>query len=345
MATSLRKTGTRQKQKLPAPTSVNGKDTSRPVVSVILPTFNRLKYLRPAVESVFAQTFSDWELIIADDGSDEETRAFLATLHQPPRIKVISLSHTGNPSAVRNAAIHESAGEYIAFLDSDDLWLTTKLERQVAGLRRGSGRRWSYTGCLLIDAAGGPRPYSAGRQWIPYQGPILERLLANEPEIWTPAVLVERRLLLEVGAFDERLPVFEDYDLWLRLACYSDVDVIDEPLIRVRLHDQHYSGDGLVMLASRHGSLGKLRTLVADSRLRRAVEHRYAQSTLELANARVHGDRLRTAMLLAKGCAHAWRFPDWWMGLPRVLLKLMMPRVVLGALRAARAVARRRVHS
>ncbi len=315
---------------------------SAPVVSVILPTFNRLRYLRAAVESVFAQTLSDWELIIADDGSDAETRAFLASLQQPPRVRVIWLSHTGNPSAVRNAAIRESTGEYIAFLDSDDLWLTTKLERQVAGLRGGSGRRWSYTGCLLIDSAGEPRPYS---RWIPYQGPILERLLANEAEIWTPAVMVERRWLLEVGAFDETLPVFEDYDLWLRLACYGEVDVIDEPLIRVRLHDQHYSGDGLVMLASRHRSLGNLRALATDARRRHMIEHRYAQCTLELANAQVHGHRLSTARLLAKGCAHAWRFPDWWMGLPRVLLKLMMPRLILSAVRAVRTVAPRRAHS
>jgi glycosyltransferase involved in cell wall biosynthesis len=315
-----------------------------PVVSVILPTFNRLKYLRAAVESIFAQTFPDWELIIADDGSDAETQALLATLHQPPRVRVICLSHTGSPSVVRNAAIRESTGKYIAFLDSDDLWLTTKLERQVAGLERGSGCRWSYTGCSLIDAAGEPRPYSAGRQWMVHRGPIFERLLANEPEIWTPAVMVERELLLEVGAFDESLPVFEDYDLWLRLAYHADVDVVDEPLIRVRLHDQHHSGDGLVMLTSRHRSLGKLRTLVAGTRLRRVVERSYAQCTLELANARASEQRRGTALLLAKTCMHAWRFPSWWAGLPRALLKLLMPRGVLGSLRTGRAVAPRRAH-
>src|ERR1700732_1465702 len=103
-----------------------------PVVSIILPTFNRLKYLRPAIDSVFAQTLADWELLIADDGSDEETRAYLEHLGGLPRVKLIWLAHSGNPSAVRNAALREARGDYIAFLDSDDVWLPSKLERQVA---------------------------------------------------------------------------------------------------------------------------------------------------------------------------------------------------------------------
>src|SRR2546423_477819 len=98
----------------------------RPVVSIILPTFNRLKFLRPAVDSVFAQTFTDWELIIADDGSDAETSTYLATVDNPPRTRVLWRSHTGIPAAVRNAALREAAGTYVAFLDSDDLWVPQK---------------------------------------------------------------------------------------------------------------------------------------------------------------------------------------------------------------------------
>src|SRR5690242_3143691 len=97
-----------------------------PSVTVILPTYNRCGYAREAVASVLAQDFDDWELIIADDGSDRETRAFLDGLSDP-RIVVILLPHSGRPSRVRNAAIARARGRYLAFLDSDDCWERTKL--------------------------------------------------------------------------------------------------------------------------------------------------------------------------------------------------------------------------
>lgn len=88
-----------------------------PVISIVLPTFNRLQYLPSAVESVFAQTWPDWELIIVDDGSDAATRDYLRTLHDPPQVNVMWLPHTGNPGAVRNAGLREARGEFIAFLN------------------------------------------------------------------------------------------------------------------------------------------------------------------------------------------------------------------------------------
>jgi len=116
-----------------------------PTVSIVLPTFNRLPYLRAAVDSVFAQSFQDWELIIADDGSDAETSAYLQTVAGMPRVKLLCLPHTGNPPAVRNAALREAHAEYVAFLDSDDIWLPRKLESQLASLRCRPTRKWSYT--------------------------------------------------------------------------------------------------------------------------------------------------------------------------------------------------------
>ena len=236
-----------------------------PSVSVILPTFNRLKYLRFAVGSVFAQTLADWELIIADDGSDGETRAYLSALQSEPRVRVIWLPHCGNPAAVRNCALRQARGEYLAFLDSDDEWLPTKLERQIGALRVCTGRRWSYTGAITIDASG--EPYAPAATPRPHRGAILELLLMHEVSIWTPAVVADRRLVAEVGGFDEQLLLFEDCDLWLRLACRSEIDLIDEPLTRVRRsHDQHYgeAGHGDGMLASRHRALEKVRCLVTD---------------------------------------------------------------------------------
>src|SRR5579872_455926 len=95
-------------------------------VSVIVPTFNRLRFLKPAIESVYAQTYADWDMTIADDGSDDETRVYLSSL-RGLRTRVLQLDHTGNPSYVRNVAIGAATGHYLAFLDSDDVWAPTKL--------------------------------------------------------------------------------------------------------------------------------------------------------------------------------------------------------------------------
>jgi teichuronic acid biosynthesis glycosyltransferase TuaG len=115
-----------------------------PAVSIILPTFNRTNYLRAAIDSVFAQTFADWEMIIVDDGSDDETKQFLRGTTDP-RVRTIWLPHSGNPSLVRNTGIRSAGGRYLAFLDSDDIWIATKLEMQIAAMRERPDRRWSCT--------------------------------------------------------------------------------------------------------------------------------------------------------------------------------------------------------
>jgi hypothetical protein len=308
-----------------------------PSVSVILPTFNRLKYLRCAIESVFAQTLADWELVIADDGSEEEVRAYLRRLRSEPRVSVIWLPHSGNPAAVRNCAMRRARGDYFAFLDSDDEWLPAKLERQVAALRASAGRRWSYTGSVIIDANGEPcAPAVVPR---PHRGAILELLLQHQVSIWTPTVVVERRLVMEVGGFDERLLLFEDCDLWVRLGCRSEIDLVDEPLARVRRsHDQHHgeADHGDAMRAGRHRTLEKVRRLKTSPRVHSLVERLFAHSTLEQASLRADADRPAAAMILLRGCAASWRCMQWWTGLARLLLKLAAPRGLLGVYRRSR---------
>ena len=201
-----------------------------------------------------------------------------------------------------------------------------KLELQVSALRSCADRRWSYTGYICIDETGGIRTYPGSRPWTAHRGAILERLLMHEVEVWTPAVVVERVLLAQVGGFDEKLPVFEDYDLWLRLACHSEIDLVDQPLIGVRSHDQHYCGGGIRMLKSRHRSLDKLYRLVTDSRLRRVVDRLRAQCTLDLSRLQVTTHRLAAARTLLNGCTHSWRLMDWWAGVFWVSLKLATPR-------------------
>src|SRR4051794_15650593 len=121
-----------------------------PAISVILPTFNRTALLRQSIESVFAQSCNDWELVVADDGSDEETHSFLRTL-PASKVCILRLEHSGNPSRVRNAALAAARGEFVAFLDSDDLWMPSKLEKQLAAT---ASNGWSYCQYEHINASG-----------------------------------------------------------------------------------------------------------------------------------------------------------------------------------------------
>jgi len=261
-------------------------NTGSPAVSIILPTFNRLHYLRPAVDSVLAQTFADWELVIADDGSALETTSYLESVSNQPRVRLMRLLHTGNPSMVRNAALREARGEYVAFMDSDDVWLPRKLEIQLDALRA-SQRRWSYTALTRVNAAGEIMAReSPGRRRTP-GGSILKQLLALEVAVATPAVMAERSLVSEVGGFDEQQLYFEEYDLWLRLSSRAEVCAVAEPLVLVRNHEQHYSADRVGVYQARFRLLDK-------------VERSGAGADLV---AVVNLERAKTAALLAESLA------------------------------------------
>jgi GT2 family glycosyltransferase len=304
---------------------------------VVLPTFNRLDYLSAAIASVFDQTLSDWELLIADDGSEEPTRDYLRSLENLERVRVLWGSHRGVPGIVRNSALAHAQGDYVAFIDSDDLWMPQKLACQVEALREAPRCRWCYTDYAIIDSQGVVRPETERRLPTP-EGWIFEPLLANAVDIWTPAVMVERQLLMMLGGFDPRLVSFEDYDLWLRLAAHSEILLLREPLIAVRRHAQHFDGAarGASMAASRYRSLLSLRQLVSDTRLRAKIDCALVGSTLELANTLAAVDRSGAARCMFALRSGAWRYGAWWMGLPGVLLKMLLPRAVLAGYRRCR---------
>ena len=301
----------------------------QPLVSIILPTFGRLKYLRPAVDSVFAQTRQDWELIIADDGSDEETRAYLRTLADDCRVKVVGLAHTGTPAIVRNAALREARGEYIAFLDSDDLWAARKLERQVDILRARVNCRWSYTAFLRVDASGDPLPEEAHRRWVPHEGDIFEQVVTGCASVRTPSVLATRQLSAQAGGFDEAMRSAEDYDLWLRLALYSEVAVVDEPLVYVRYHDENHSREWQSAFAGRDRFLSGHQQLVDSARASLLREER-VKNALQLAAIHAQlGARGPMLRALWDSLPYSWTYPRWWLGGVRTVLRSHVPRRLL----------------
>lgn len=208
-------------------------------VSVIIPTYDRADRVTQAVSSVLAQTYTDFELIVVDDGSRDETPGALATFAD--RIHMIRHEKNLGVSAARNTGIRASSGAFIAFLDSDDRWLTEKLEVQERFFREHPDAQACQTQEIWMRR--GRRVNPARRHLKPTGDvfePSLERCLVSPS-----AVMLRRGILDEVGLFDESLPVCEDYDLWLRIACCHPIHLIDrELLVREGGHADQLSAQG-----------------------------------------------------------------------------------------------------
>lgn len=198
-----------------------------PLVSVIIPVFNRTIQPVRAVQSVLEQTFSDWELLLVDDGSDMETKRVLLELQRPPRIRVLFSRSNRGVSAARNRGILSARGRLIALLDSDDTWHPQKLQQQLEQLERTPGSVICHT----------------DEEWIRNSVPLHQKKIHAKPEgrIFLPSlplcavspssILLPRRLLLENGLFDEALPACEDYDMWLRLSSRFEFTLVRRPLV------------------------------------------------------------------------------------------------------------------
>jgi hypothetical protein len=311
----------------------------RPGVSVILPTFNRLQYLPAAVDSVFAQTYQDWELIVADDGSANETRAYLSSLAGRPKVKVLWLPHRGNPGAVRNIALREAQGEYIAFLDSDDLWMPSKLELQIPALRACANSQWSYTAFILINHTGAQIYTEVSARRVYYEGRVFEHLLTSKVGIAMPTVVVSRQLLEQVGGFDERQEQQEDYRLWLQLALLCEISVIRQPLACVRRHHEHFSSRGISSLEAKDRMLEKIQTLVTSSHQRTALRTARARNAASLTAANAAAARSDAAWrTLADSWRFSWRSAVWWLGIAKALAHIYLPARVKTIVRKCRRV-------
>ncbi len=206
-----------------------------PVVSVIIPTYNRASFLDEAIESVLGQDFQDFELIVVDDSSTDSTSHLLSRYGS--RLTRLSQSHRG-VSAARNLGIRSARGKYIAFLDSDDYWLPQKLSRQISFFQETpevwicqTDEHWIRKG----------RRVNPKRIHKKYSGWIFEKCLPL-CLVSPSAVAMRKDLFREVGFFDESLPVCEDYDLWLRVSQRYPVFLLPEKLVVKRGgHDDQLS--------------------------------------------------------------------------------------------------------
>ena len=207
----------------------------KPQVSVIIPTYNRGWIINEAIDSVLAQDYTQFELIVVDDGSTDHTSDVLDSYRND--IKVLSQKNMG-VSAARNRGIAEASGKFIAFLDSDDLWLSQKLSVQIEFFNQTPDALICQTEEIWIR--NGLRVNPKKRHQKPSGmifKPSLELCLVSPS-----AVMIQRSLFDRVGKFDETLPACEDYDLWLRISCRFPIHLIDIPLIIKRGgHDDQLS--------------------------------------------------------------------------------------------------------
>lgn len=201
-----------------------------PKVSVIIPAYNSARFLEEAIESVFAQTYGDYEIIVINDGSTDNTTEVLAPYLD--RIQYIYQQNQGASSA-RNTGIRYSQGEYLAFLDADDIWLPEKLSIQVEYLNNNPDIAMVYSLARWVDVNGRPCDYRSKLTRNLPRGDIFNALFFRD-FITLSSVMIRKRILDTVGLFDESFTHAEDHELWLRIAREFKIFGIGEYLCKYR---------------------------------------------------------------------------------------------------------------
>lgn len=197
-----------------------------PEFSVVIPTRNRCSFLQRSLRAALNQEEVDVEVVVVDDGSTDGTADWLAA-HRPERVRVVRHEEAAGQAQARNAGIRECRGQWVAFLDDDDVWSPGKLRAQREVARRDQAS-WVYAGVVVVDTQLQPRAL------MPFPDPLrLSRdiLAAQVVPAGASNVIVSRELLRDAGGIDERLDHLADWDLWIRLACLGTVSATPSVLV------------------------------------------------------------------------------------------------------------------
>ncbi|ABE52511.1 glycosyltransferase family 2 protein [Methanococcoides burtonii] len=209
-----------------------------PTISIIMNCFNCSKYLKEAIDSVYAQTYEDWEIIFWDNVSTDNSAEIANSYDNKLRYfcgnKNVPLGYA------RNLAIEKIQGKYIAFLDCDDMWLPTKLEKQMAIFESTSNVKLVFSDCNIVDSQHNIINRSFAVQ-TPARGNVFEKLLMSYNFIPLVTAMIEKDVLDDVGCFDNTYRIAEEYDMFLRIAYKYPIDFVDEPLAEYRVHDSNCS--------------------------------------------------------------------------------------------------------
>lgn len=257
-----------------------------PLVSVLLTSYNHLPYLAPCVEGLLAQTLTDFEVLVLDDGSTDGSRDWLRErLGGDPRVRfAFSDANLGTYGAL-NHGLDSSSGEFVAVLNDDDVWMPAKLERQVAALRANPRAALSHTDGHFIDGQGARiegEPLNFPYPRTP-SGDVYA-LLIERNRIIASSALFRRSVVDEAGRFDAEFYGCGDWHMWLRIAERYEVEFVDEPLTRYRVHGanacldaEKMNRDGRIIrewLTTRQSALAA--RLRSDRALRDAFAHNWA---------------------------------------------------------------------
>jgi glycosyltransferase involved in cell wall biosynthesis len=206
-----------------------------PKVSVIVPAYNCETLISRTILSVCNQTFTDWELIVVDDGSTDGTRdVVLSFQNKDSRIKYVHQANSGAPARPKNTGLKEALGEYIAFLDHDDEWMPQKLERQLALFADSKMDNWGLVAsdAIIID--------EIDESQVEYKKPSSPRctsaLLEENFIVCSSGVVVKKEVFSKVGVFDENFRFGDDWDMWLRISLSFDFGFVHEPLFKFYRH-------------------------------------------------------------------------------------------------------------
>jgi len=207
------------------------------LVSIIIPTFNRAALLPRGLKSLLKQTYQNFEIIVVDDGSTDNTEQIVKEFQRnDPRIQYVRQAHTGYAASPLNTGIKNSKGSHIAFLASDDEWTPTKLEKQIGAFDAQPNRSIGFISCyaLLMDRDG----KTLAEYRTPNPDSLFPQLLLDN--FICGNVVIKKRVLDVVGLFDEALCVGEDWDMWIRIARAGyDFDVVNEPVFKYYLHESN----------------------------------------------------------------------------------------------------------
>jgi len=260
-------------------------------VSVVIPTYNHADFVRQTLDSVFAQTFADYEVIVVNDGSPDNTADLLRPLADAGRIQYVEQVNGGQARA-RNTGIALARGEFIALLDDDDLWPPDKLAWQVAALRARSDALVVYGRPVCVDAAGAPvpAPAIAGQPvgWLDDapSGNVYEAFMARNFLLSPGQALIRRSALCALGdaPFDPAIRGCDDWDVWLRLArCGAPFLYENRASLFYRLHAGNASRNLRGMYESDLMVRAKHLATEPDPRTRAAWRRLHARSRLNLA--------------------------------------------------------------
>jgi glycosyltransferase involved in cell wall biosynthesis len=209
-----------------------------PTVSVTIPTFNRRHLLARCLDSVFAQTCGDMEIIIVDDGSTDDTPEYIKSLHCP-FLQYIAVPHCGSLPRLRNIALANSSGAFVALMDSDDEWDPRKLEIQLSGMQASS------LGMTFTDAVTIGRGDERRQRFVRYAAPFVDArdfpVLFREWFILTPSVVIRRNLIEAIGNFREDLVCTGDAEFFLRAVRHGRAGFIPEPLLIRHIQEDGHS--------------------------------------------------------------------------------------------------------